>query len=377
MLHALPRLSRILTVASFGFMAALGALPDPAQATQTTEQAIWVDAVGFASIRKGVNSDAARREAYAEALVSAALSGGATLKGHTSMDKGRITADFSIMRPTGQVLRHKITEQKQSDGTWRVTVRALVGAADTGMCAGHRRLDVVAFAPDINVSPYAPAWTAPLANDLFVKLLKEIDRHKSAILTQATGRNAATFRPARESQYDYAALTRGGVSKTGGEHAFVPSITVAAEPGDKVSMYMRLAFSDGTGAVTARTFERLVDLPNGGSDGWSISNRTRAKAADELFQGLPEAMRTMLDQMTCMPPVGMATMAGGKLSVPLGRKHGLTKAHLAFVDDPNDDFGVLEITGLSNGSVSLRPLDPSRSLSSFAGLRMHFLDAGL
>ena len=85
----------------------------------------------------------------------------------------------------------------------------------------------------------------------------------------------------------------------------------------------------------------------------------------------------MLDGLACEPAQARIVRRGEALSVPLGRRHGLTRASLAFVDDPNDRFGLLEVVELGQADVTLRPLDPTRAVQSFDGLRVYFLEAGL
>jgi len=88
-------------------------------------------------------------------------------------------------------------------------------------------------------------------------------------------------------------------------------------------------------------------------------------------------VRAMLDGLACQPAEARLALGSDGLSVPLGRRHGLTRASLAFVDDPNDGFGLLEVVALDKSRTTLRPLDPSRALASFNGLRVYFVEAGL
>jgi hypothetical protein len=47
------------------------------------------------------------------------------------------------------------------------------------------------------------------------------------------------------------------------------------------------------------------------------------------------------------------------------------------VDDPNDSFGLLEISSLKSGRAILRPIDPTRKASDFEGRQVYFVEAGL
>ena len=90
-----------------------------------------------------------------------------------------------------------------------------------------------------------------------------------------------------------------------------------------------------------------------------------------------DEVRDRLDQLSCEPAHARIARQGDDLVVPVGRRHGLTRASLAFVDDPDDSFGLLEIVALQADSARLRPLDPTRGAPGFDGLRVYFLEAGL
>src|SRR6056297_1321883 len=141
--------------------------PVPVAAGEAT---LWIEAQGFAHVASTADRDAARRRAIGEALVSAALAGGASLRGHTVMDKGRITADLSILRPTGRVLSHRVLSAELVDGQWRVRVAAQVGPMPAAACPARRRRAVCPPPHLVRVAPKVrarrPHWAQRVAHDL-------------------------------------------------------------------------------------------------------------------------------------------------------------------------------------------------------------------
>jgi len=335
------------------------------------EAALWIEAQGFAHVASTADRDAARRRAIGEALVSAALAGGASLRGHTVMDKGRITADLSILRPTGRVLSHRVLSAELVEGQWRVRVAAQVGPMPAGACAARRRLTISATPPLVRVAPDVAAWAEPLAQRVAHDLVDTLRRHPDADLdslapaTPAVG--AATL--------DYAALTRGRATPAAGDHRLRPSITVE-RTGRQLRLTLTVMLRGPDGREIARSFLRETAQPSGGVIGL-VSGQSRSRAEAGLTGGLMDDLRAMLDGLACEPAQGRIVQRGEALSVPLGRRHGLTRASLAFVDDPNDRFGLLEVVELGQADVTLRPLDPTRAAQGFDGLRVYFLEAGL
>ena len=335
------------------------------------ETTLWVEAEGRAYVASAADQDAARRRAIGEALISAALSGGATLRGHTAMDKGRITADLTILRPTGRILTHRVLSAQVQNGEWRVRVAAQVGPMPVGACASRRRLTVSATPPQIRVTPEASAWAEPLAQGVARDLMEVLRAHPDTDLDRIAPVAAAPVSAA----LDYTALTRGQSLPAPGDHRLSQSITVDRKA-NRLRLTLDLSVTGPDGSTLARRFQREALVPRGGVVGY-VAGQNRSRAEADLTAGLLAEVRAMLDGLACQPAEARLALGADGLSVPLGRRHGVTRASLAFVDDPNDGFGLLEVISLDNHRTVLRPLDPTRAPASFNGLRVYFVEAGL
>ena len=336
---------------------------------QAGDAQIRVEAIGQAYVASPADRDAARRRAIGEALVSAALSGGAALRGHTVVDKGRILADLTILRPTGRVISHRVLSARLDAGRWDVRIEATVAPEAGAACAG-RRLTISATPPRIQVAAQADAWAEPLAQSVANGLIETVRRHPSADLVRLASASSGKIAPGM----DYSALMSGRAPAKPGDHRLCSTVTV--EPaGQNVRLTLDLSLDAPDGRNDTYSFQRKVMRPGGGVEGFLVRPR-RERAEQVLTAGLFDDVRNTLDQLTCEPVQARIVRQGDGLGVPLGRQHGLTRASLAFVDDPNDSFGLLEIIELGSHSVRLRPLDPARSVQSFDGLRVYFLEAG-
>ncbi|MFD0857554.1 hypothetical protein [Roseovarius aquimarinus] len=348
---------------------ALSALAVPSGAS--AGEALRVEAVGNAYVASAADRDAARRRAIAEALFSAALSGGAALKGHTVMDKGRITADLAILRPTGRILSHELVSARLDGALWTVRVSALVGPAPEEGCGARRRLIVSATPPVIAVAPGAPAWADPLAHRLALDVAALLRGHPGTQLDSV----APVFDAPVAASLDYQALTRGSSVPAPGDHRLAQSIAVEAR-GKTVHLGMELAFLGPDGRIDRRSFARAARVPGGGTLGY-LTGSSRSAAEAALTDGILQEVRAMLDALSCEAPEARIVMSSNGLSVPIGTAHGLTRASLAFVDDAGGNFDILEITQLGARSAALRPLDPTRAPGVYHGRRVYFLEAGL
>lgn len=349
----------------------------PAQAGK----AVWVEVTGHAFQSGPADSDAARRRALADALLQAALAGGASVTGHTAVDRSVVTSDLLIVRPVGRVLEHRITALHQTAQGWQVSIRARVGAEAGGACQNRRRLVITAYRPEIGVSPNAPAWVVPLAQDIANELVMALGRHPAVELVRTTQR-ALPAASAGGDDLDYVALTRGSVRLPAGEHAFLPSIRAEVDAGGarrQLIVTMDLTLLGGTGEVQRQRLTRAVALPGPSPLGRAAAlvQPNAQQMASRLTRGLDREFTALLDRETCKPVLTRLAVAGGTITAPVGRRMGLSRGSVAFTVDGDTTTQMLEVVALSGDAVTLRPLDPSLPPAQFAGRPVRFLETGL
>ncbi len=342
---------------------------------------LWIEATGFAVQSGAEDAASAKRRAVADALLMAALSGGADVRAHTAVDRSVVTSDLLIVRPVGRVKEHRLISATQTGDTWQVVIEARVGLGPEGDCQARRRLVISAYAPQIDVSPYAPAWAVPLAQEVANDLVRQVQRHPSVEVVRVTDRPLPDMSAARE-QVDYTVLTRGSVRLGAGEHGFVP--VVRLEVGGSgaraaLELHLELVLIGGNGEVTRQEVERSVALPGPSLLGRAavLVEPDRRQMAAKLVAGLDRAMTALLDVETCKPVLTRLEVAGGAITAPVGRRQGLTKGSIAFTADGDASTEMLEVTGLTAQGVTLRPLDPGRRVQDFAGRPVRFFETGV
>lgn len=340
----------------------------PAQAKET---ALQVEAVGQAFVANAADRDSARTRALSEALVSAAFSGGATLQGHTVLDRGRITADLSILRPVGRVLSYKLQSATLQGDTWTLRILAMVGPAQAALCSGQRRLTVSATPPGITVAPNAPPWSGAMARTLALELVETLRRHRAVDLDRiAPARNV----PVSDS-FDYTNLTRGTSAPAAGDHRMDQKIAVN-RVGNRLELTLFLTMQAQDGTVLRRELQKDAVVPKGGLSGL-LTTPSRHKVESALRADMIGAVDALLNKLACQQVQARLALSAGTLRAPFGTRHGLTRSALAFVENRSDGFGILEVETLRRDEVRLRPLDPTRSAASFDGKRVYFVEVGL
>ena len=344
-------------------------------------EGLVVQATGFAIQSGAEDAASAKRRAVADALLQAALSGGAAVTGHMAVDKSVITADLLIVRPVGRVLRHSVIALDRNGDTWTATVEALVGLGPVGICDSRRTLVVTVYAPVIAVSPRAPAWTEPLAMEVAKALVRRLESHPATELVRVTDRAMPRGETGREAT-DYVTLMRGSVRMKEGDHAFVPVIQIdVGGRGQRpdLAMDLTMVLIGGNGEEVRQEVRRSVTLP-----GVSPLGRLavalepdRRQLVARLTEGLEDELDALLDVETCKPVLANLKVSGGTISAPVGRRQGLSRGSIAFTADRDGSTEMLEVVELSAERVVLRPLDPGRSAKAFVGRPVRFLEAGL
>ncbi len=354
---------------------ALIALPLAARA----QQAVWVEVIGHAVAANAKDKPAARRRALADALISAGMAGGVSMKGHTVVDKGRVVRDLTMMRAAGRVLRYDNLGEAWAGNTIQIRLRALVAPLEGPACGPRRHLVLVALAPNIRTSPNAPAWAATLGAELYSDALERLGRKRSVTLDKVLTTAQQPISKTKNTSMSYASLTRGDVRLQGGDTQLATWFEIDTEygagKGRQLVMRVQMQLIEGTGQITERTLSNAVKLPGTGPISSALGAR-RPKLKAKLAEGFVEILEGMIDMATCTPVAAHVRRAGNTLSVPVGSRQGLSRGALAFTENPASDFEALEIVKLTRDRATLRPLDPALPLSAFDGRMVRFVEAG-
>lgn len=360
-------------------VAALGWLWLAAGAVQAAD-AVMVETMGSAIQQGPADADSARRRALADAIFAAALAGGAEVSGHTVVDRSVVARDLAIVRPVGRVMSHEILSETRNGDLWEVHIRARVGTGRIGDCTARRRIRLAIHPAQVRVSPQAPAWTAPLADEVVQEIIRQADRHPDITILRIAARDLPRPKAGGEA-FDYTALTRGSLALAPGDHALVPEVRVlsgAGQGGRGIEMEVSLVLIAGSGGESRTVIRRVAEIPDTSVLGrvGVLARPDRARLAAKLSKGIGDEIASAFDAEACQPVVARAQVQGDAITVPVGRDHGLTKGSIAFTADRDASVEMLEIVRLDGQSARLRPLDPGQSPSEFQGRPLRFVETG-
>jgi len=333
----------------------------------------WIEVIGSASASGPADRDAARRRALGDALLSAALAGGAIVKGHSVLSMARMTSDLLIVRPVASVLAHHIVSEEFDGRIWRIKIRAQVGPVPETHCGDRRRMVVTMYPPRIRVSPSSPAWAEALAGDLALRLAELAEAHP-AVAELARVNRLPNKDPSRD-RADYRVLTSGNVRVAPGGHGLHCDIVI--EPaGRQLQLSLGLRLEGPAGERIEKTHQASVRLPGPSllGNAAALTNPDRRKLAETLAAGVRPALSSLLEGAGCKPVLARIEMSGKQLVVPVGRVHGVKRASLAFTVDQDASTEMLEVVKLADRNTVVSPLDPSRPSAAFAGRPVRFLD---
>jgi len=292
----------------------------------------WVEVMGSAAASGPTDRDAARRRALGDALLSAALAGGAVVKGHSVLSKSRMTSDLLVVRPIASVLAHHVLSEEFDGRIWRIKIRAQVGPLPASGCADRRRMVVTMYPPRLRVSPAAPAWAEALAGDLAQRLAEDAERQP--LVAEFTRANRLPNADPSRDRADYRVLTSGNVRVPAGGHGLHSEIVI--EPsGRHLTLVLHLRLEGPAGERIEKRHEAAVRLPGVSLLGNAapLVQSDRQKLAESLASGARPAMTEVLQEAGCRPVLARMELSRKRLTVPVGRVHGVKRTNLAFTVD--------------------------------------------
>jgi hypothetical protein len=338
----------------------------------------WIEVSGYAQARGPGDVEAARRRALADALLSAALAGGAELRGHSVLSKARLTSDLLVVRPTGRVLAHSVLSAVFDGTAWTLRIRARVapgGATGGAMCGVRRRLTITALRPAVTVRAAAPAWSGPVAADLVERLLRAAAGHRA--VTGFTRLARALPGSSDLAGERYRTLTRGAAAVAPGDHVMEMAVEVAGGGrGTDLTVSLRLNGPMGEGWVGRHRGTAREPAPSPLGRSAVLVTPLRAARAEALVRGAEAVLDDMLDRAACREVAARLVLTGGRLVAAVGADHGLSATALAYVPEDASASGLLEVAELGRTRVVLRPLDPDRPASAFSGRSVRFILVG-
>ncbi|WP_194096949.1 hypothetical protein [Marivivens aquimaris] len=350
--------------------------------TAAAERTVWVEAEGIGFVSAPNDTDSARRRAVADALLNAALMGGASVHGHTVVNMTRVERDLTIVQALGRVLRHEQISAVLNGNMWQVRIKALVGDEAQTMCRAANLLHVITYRPEVRVSPNAPAFTQVVAQDVLQTLYGVLDRHPQTASLRITDRTMPRGLSDMRARRDYTVLTQGDVRLTTGDWGFIPALeiyTVADGRGQAIEMRLTLDLVSSDNQVHRQEIIRRTKLPGPTliSGLGTLTQNTRAQMVAELTSGVGAAFDELLDIQACTPLQATVTMSGNELITNLGSRQGLSRGAIAFTMDRGNSIEMLEIVQITDRYTTLRPMDPTRPASAFVGRPVQFVETGL
>ena len=383
----MPMLRRHLHAIGLAFgavLAAAGFAPDAAA------QVMRVEAEGQAVDTVQGGGAATRRRALEEALYQAAMIGGAEVKGFTALSRSEIVSDQLVVRPASRILDYTVIAEERVGEVTRVRISAMVGEVQPiATCPRDVRISVTAFRPSLGLDHRAPAWMQPVVQEVAAGLLEELDAHRAVDLTGTIGTSAQEVTAsAKNPAFDYATLTgmrpvAAGIAANG--FGFDAAIEIRAVGGTdpllgraEVELEARSRlFSGGAEAGAEATLRQRVRLPGTSTLAHMnpLSRRDRQAVVAELTAGLAGHVDGLVREIVCRPLVGpLAAADGGLLTLPFGRRHGLTRNHIAYTEGDDTPYTLLEIVEIADSSARLRPIDRGRSAASLNGATARFME---
>lgn len=348
-----------------------------------TAKTLTVEVTGQAA-ETGLGRATTRLRAIEAALVEAAIQGGADITGYSAASNGILVSDRLILRPASRILDYSVVSEEETNGFFRVRVRAVVGDPPvpvTDSCARRAQLDIASYPLRQSIDPMTPAWVETLGPELRDRIDAAIQSRPGVSLSRS---NNTGDQPGRSAQVgrdmDYAALTRGVAVQRGSTARFAYHADVQLRmQGQRTLVLVLVSRLIDTQTNTERAQSRFesatrldAGLPIRALN--VLATPERSAIVQKLLAGIDGHIEALIDTYACRALDGTLALSDNALTLPFGSKDGLTRNHLAFSEGQDTPYILFEIQTLNEHSVVMRPIDRNRPARALAGTRVRFME---
>ncbi len=356
-----------------------------------------VETVGRVVFTEDRPADELRRMALSEALYLAALHGAADIRGFSAVDHETNLQEHVVVQPRGHVVDYTILEEGKLGNHYQIRIRSVIGNTDTAAAAQcHRQAPrkITVFKPKIFVDPNLPAWILPAVSKSLGKIIRDMQGHSKIELNFATGTdlNVDQLR-AQSADLTYSSLM-SATRIAAGDYAMVPELTITAirerrlgvADVSSAQLSLRLALYEGPQLNAIRGQDDTMDALDGVAHRsvirlhsfWDnmdvLLNRHHDQEIMALVAELGDTSLRTVDGLACQPLQSQLAQRGDDIYVPIGRKHGIENRQLGIIPAQDGGWVVARVTRLEADRAVLEPLDMRKSLSSFVGDNIRFME---
>lgn len=372
-------LPMVIVLSIFAFMLGSG--------TARGEGFRFAETTGRAVIMDPSSHQEARLLALEEALYMAALEGGARINGFTAITASTAVEDHFVVQPASRILDYTVTNEVMDDTHYTVSIRAAIGELPRATCAIRRKINMTVFKPKIVQQPDTPAITGPMAMKMMNHLLERLKMTPGIHTRMAVETELDPSKLARQNdRLDYQALTTGVVRVQRGDFAMVPRIYLSGEKtrslvggnSHQVRVQVELTFLAGESYTPVesylldnlyqterQTLFRAVNV---------LSRPKRTELLADMTAPLDGFVHDIANDLQCQPLTAHIELNDGRLSVPIGSHHGLSRNALAVATGTDTPWQMMRVDSVGLMSSTLAPLNDNRDVRRLAGRTVEFME---
>lgn len=347
----------------------------------------FAETTGRAVIMDPSSQQEARLLALEEALYTAALEGGARVNGFTAITASTAVEDHFVVQPASRILDYTITNEVMDETHYMVSIRAAIGELPRQSCAIRRKINMTVFKPQIIQQPDTPAITGPMAMKMMKHLLDQLKTSPGINALMAVETDLDPAKLARQDdRLDYQALTTGVVRVQRGDLALVPRIYLSGGKtrsllgGNSNQLRVRVELTllagesytpvesyllDNLYLTERQTLFRTVNV---------LSRPKRTELLADMTAPLDGFVRDMVNDLQCQPLTARLELSDGRLTVPVGSHHGMSRNALAVATGTDTPWQMMRVDTVGLMSSTLVPLNDNRDMQRLAGRTVEFME---
>ena len=355
-------------------------------ATQAADDQLrMITATGRAVISHSDALNEAKNAALEDALYLAALSGGATIDGFSSVQADTALDDYFVVRPSAEIVDYNIVDEMHDDQHYQVTVQAAVGTVQRDGCQNRMLGHISMFAPSYNLTHHLPGWLSATPQLMVSVLYDQLAAQPELTLTNYASTQLDVGELLKDARYDYQTLTSFRPQIADGDFAFATEISFS---GARVHQGLHqdyfLDVKITSHLYGGSRFQKVGNVTHsdriktgGTSISQTISTLTtprRSAIQEKLLQLVHAHAKELSQTMLCLPLSATMIQRDDGLHVTIGARQGLSQNHLAVVSGHMTPWTILRVTKSDDDGAILMPLNRQRNLAELNGQTVTFLE---
>ena len=353
-----------------------------------------------------IDENEAKRRALEDALYYAAIKGGASVDGFSSIKNDTSIEEHFTVRPRSKILDYRILKSYIEENIYIVEIEAIVGniSKNPMVCKNDRPITIKEFKGTNIIISNMPARYDNLGKNI-INLIGNNLKNLENISYYNNKKDYYNFNKSNfDLAYDYKTLVNGAQDVRYGDYIYIPNIKLSKSivypitylirdnkipkienpsyllDSDVLRVEISVDIFNGLSNEKVKTINDKYLIPlniDSNFEYLEMFTKNDNEFINSEIYNIALDIATMIEtELNCQPLTADINFVNNKLIVPIGKKNGVRENQLAVLENisSNTEWTILSVSSLTENSATLIPLNSNIKINQLAGKKTRFLE---